>query len=204
MNNWIPDAAKSADGSKGYIFLEDPKERERLDSLLLQDYWPGLKQMLANSGHSYTPEEEVPDPTSDRGRYLGRTIQYMLYDQVATFHIGSLTVCKDTWMVESTFFLGLPGETDFKYIKEFLGNSRLWNSPPKFTINKASEALPYQIEFTKGFGLGWYGSGKEQVLEALKNQLTGNIAMYDAALDGFETEENARAFLEAAVAMYGE
>jgi hypothetical protein len=53
--NWILKEARKADESKGVAILENPKTKTHLDKLLLNRFWPIIRETLDDSMYNYIP-----------------------------------------------------------------------------------------------------------------------------------------------------
>lgn len=190
--------SKKADYSKDAVILENPETREFLDNILLKNFWLVIFSCLEQSGYNYSPEPQID---SELSHILERSLSFMLFDGGSAFFSGKLKCSKESWMIESESFLGLPMHNDPQAIFEILGNSRLRGYPSTLTVDKEKTGDFYQIVFRNGSGAGWGLYGEEYVEAQLKKAIGINISMYRFSKKGISLE-NIGEFLSIAYDVY--
>ncbi len=133
QKNWLRKEAEKADCSKDTVILENPETKKFLDNILLKKFWPVIFSCLEQSGYNYSSEPQID---SELSHILERSVSFMLFDGERVFFRGKLKCSKESWMIESEFFLSLPMHNDPQAIFEILGNSRLRGYPPTLTVDK--------------------------------------------------------------------
>ncbi len=54
-NNWIINEANKADKSNGFLILENPEQKQYLDDILINKYWPFIRTRLKETYYNYNP-----------------------------------------------------------------------------------------------------------------------------------------------------
>lgn len=196
--NWLIKEAKKADYSKDTVIFENPETRKFLDNILLKNFWPVIFSCLEHSGYNYSSEPQID---SELSHILERSLSFMLFDGESAFFRGKLKCSRESWMIESEFFIGLSMHNDPQAIFEILGNSRLRGYPPTLTVDKEKADGFYQIVFRNGSGAGWGLHGEEYVEAQLKKVIGVNIAMYHFSEKGISLD-NIGQFLSIAYDVY--
>lgn len=128
----------------------------------------------------------------------------MLFDDLSySFFKGKLILSKRGYMIERSFTLGLPRDTDPAFIFRILSDEQFAGFPPSLHIEKESEVFPdwntyYYIEFHRGSGIdsgGWtlHNTAKGNIKEAIEN----SIEMYEhSMIEGFSSLSDVEEFLK--------
>jgi hypothetical protein len=199
-NNWIIAAAKKAAIGKNLVILENPDAKRTLDDLLINRFWPVIKERLRSTKYQYLPEGE-PKTELNFKYALERSLTFMLLDGRKAFFRGCLNCSTEAWMIESEFFLGLAKDNDPKVIFEIIGNSRLTGNPPSLSIYKGYPDY-FQITFRSGSGAEWFGSDDEKIKESLKQVIEVNTELYELSKSGYITEDEFAEFMSLAYTIY--
>lgn len=198
--SWIFAAARNAEGSKGFVTLENPETRAYLDALLLKRFWPSILQNLKKTNYQYFPDNE-PEIQSSLGHIFQRSITFMLFDERSAFFRGKLNVSFESWMIESEFFLGLAKNNDPKLVFEILGNSRFAGNPPTLVVAKRHGDY-FQITFNSGIGAGWVTHSEDEIKMKLNEIIKVNTQLYDFSKSRFISENKFGEFLNLAYTIY--
>ncbi len=166
-NDWITEAAKEADKSRGYVILEKPDSRKYLDDMLIKRFWPDIRKYLKGTGYGYSPEKE-PE-TEFKLRYeLTRSLTFMLLNAGELFYRGTLCCFLSGYMLQSEFFRDLTDDNEPEVLFEILDNSHFSANPPSMSISKDMPGGYFQISFDVGSGTGWGLSTQEMICEKIK------------------------------------
>lgn len=198
--NWIIEQAKKADGSKDVVILENPEVRDHLDGLILNRFWPVIRNCLESSGYTYIPQEN-PETDFELSHILERSLSFMLFDGEKAFFRGKLICSIESWMIKSEHFLALSKVNDPWVVFEILGNSRFAGNPPTLMIDKNRDDF-YQITFHVGSGAGWRRYDEQYIEERIKKTINVNVEMYDFSKEGFISPQDIGDFLSIAYEVY--
>lgn len=202
--NWVVDEARKADGSRGYVVLEDPDSKKQIEYLLVNRFWPFICSRLRDTGYSF--DKKRPPTEFEINHIHERSLSFMLFDNKNLFFRGNLKLSRESWMVESEFFLSLKEKTDHRVIFELLGNSRLCGMPPELSVHKG-ETHYFQIRFRNGQGAGGAGAGwvmgnEESVRQRIDKVIRTNVEMYEVSKNGFISPKGFARFLSTAYEIY--
>jgi hypothetical protein len=191
--NWILREAKKADEFKDLVILENPEVKSHIDGLLLNRFWPLIKNKLRKTNYVYAPEEkpELDFRLSDK---LQRSLWFMLFDGISAFFRGHLHCSMDSWMLEREFFLGLTIDNDPEVIFEILGNSRFSGNPPTLHVYKNRDNF-FQVTFHHASGASWGLYSEEQVVQEIRETIDVNVALYEFSKEGYISEEKVGEFI---------
>ncbi len=198
--NWVMRESKKADKNKDVIILERPDVKSYLDELLLKRFWPVIRDSLENTGYAYSPEKD-PETDFELSHPLERSLSFVLLEDRSVFFRGKMSSSKESWMLESEFFLGLSEETLPEVVFEILGNSRFAGMPPELRIDKKRDSF-YEITFESGNGASWGLRGEEYVEERIKKVIDVNVEMYEFSKDGIISPQDLGEFLSIAYEAY--
>ncbi|OVE79357.1 hypothetical protein BVY01_02815 [bacterium I07] len=193
-DDWIQSEIIKADKSKGFLILENPETKAYLDKLLLFKYWPKIWSKLKDSGYYYSPDDKKPETDFELSHTHTRSLIFFLLDGISAFFKGKLNCSLDSWMLESTFFLGLEKENQHEVIFEILGNTRFAGCPPELMISK-NHGEYFQITFHSGFGKSWTQNSEKEILNEIDQLIDIHIQLYEFTLDGQIAEDEVGEFL---------
>ncbi len=174
--SWIIKESKKAKTEKNYVILENPKERRKLDDILLKTYWPKIQEHC-NKTEYILPVEENKKTDFELSFDYSRSLTFLLFDEQSSFFRGKLSVSLNSWMLESELFLGLPKETEPEIIFGILGNSRFAGNPPKLYVYKNHQDY-FQITFHNGSGKSWFGTRQNELTEKIFHSIDVNILLH--------------------------
>lgn len=198
-NNWIIDEALKADGSRGYVILEDPDSKKQLDDLLVKRFWPFIRSRLRDASYSFHKKRS---PTEfELSHSHERSLTFMLFDNRVPFFRGTLKCSRESWMVESEFFLLLKKDHDPRILFELLGNSRLCGMPPELSVHKGNKYY-FQIMFRNGKGASWGPREEEPVKKRIDKVIQVNVDMYEISRRGTIPQSMMGQFLSTAYEVY--
>lgn len=197
--NWVVDEARKADGSRGYVILEDPDSKKQIEHLLVNRFWPFIRSRLRDTG--YTLDKKKPPTEFEISHIHERSLSFMLFDKKNLFFRGNLKLSLQSWMLESEFFLSLKEETDHRVIFELLGNSRLCGMPPELSVHKGEKHY-YEIRFRNGQGAGWGMGDEDSVRQRIEKVIRTNVEMYELSKNGFISPKGFARFLSTAYEIY--
>ena len=192
-DNWIISESGKADKSKGFLILENPETKKYLDELLIEKYWPIIRQKLIETDYNFQPIG-VPETEFKLEYTHTRSLWFMLFDEMKAFFRGRLNCSLDSWFIESDYFLGLLKNNDPKIIFDILGNSRYRGNPPELKIYKDNDEY-FQITFRVGSGESWTENSDQKIISRISEIIEVNTELYDFAIDGFITAEDVGEFL---------
>jgi len=197
--NWIVKEARKHKESEDTVILENPQIRKHLDDLLLNRFWPVIRESLHDSMYNYSPQDK-PKTEFRLSHVLSRSLSFMLLDADRVFFRGKLTCSAEDWMLGSEFFLSLPLDTDPRVVFEILGNSRFSGNPPTLSIYKRYDS--YEITLQSGNGAGWGLYGENHIEDKIREAIDTNIDMYEFVMDEELTAGNLGEFLTMAYKVY--
>lgn len=203
--SWLlKEAEKMTDDGKGIVFLQNPDERKHLDDLLLNEFWPGIRNRLEKSGYNYSPE--VPKAELKLSYMLERSLMFMLLNGNRLFFRGTLSLTPEHWTMESEYFLLLSRENDPQVVFDILSNSRFVGNPPTLMVGKSmltgSEEDFYQIDFNASNGESWGLYDLSRVHDRVAKVIDANVELYNYASAGFLSVDQLGEFLTIAYKAY--
>jgi len=191
---------KCDENQKGLEIIEDPEIKDRLDRIALE-IWPELQAHLEKTGYTYSPDS-APLIETKLSHLLIRSMMVMLFDVQSAFCRVKLDCSLEHWIIHNEFFLSLPVDTDFRHIREILGNSRLSGNPPSLMIYKNNPSAYYQITFKSGRGESWAIHETSYLVDKLKRSIDVNIELFKITIDGEVNDEIVAEFLTTAYEIY--
>jgi hypothetical protein len=205
--SWILEEAAVADQAKDLAILEKPDARRYLDRLLLDRFCPAIWKYLAETTYEAAPSK--PEITTMLSHVLVRSVSFLMFDHLSfPFFLGEFQCQMDGWMLDYTFSLGLPQDTDPAWLFAILSERRFRGMPPKMEIQE-SVAHPewdihYIVTLQAGIGSSWGpGHSEEYAMQTIKKVIKTSEKMCDISMmDGFSSLEDVKGFIENACAAY--
>jgi len=201
-HNWIVQQAKQSDPTKDIIIIENPETKTYLDKLLLVELWPPIKKHLETVGFPYTPEHS-PKIETKLSYELKRFFPIIILGFTNRAMCKVILECgKNSWMIKTEFFLGLPYNTEPGLINEIIGNSRFEGNPPSMMIYKRYPESYFDITFNNGRGESWGMHDYNYIIDRVQQVIDVNISMYEQTVDGILHEGHVSEFLSLAFNIY--
>ncbi|MFO7928913.1 MAG: hypothetical protein R6U35_04535 [Candidatus Humimicrobiaceae bacterium] len=201
MADWAVGEAMKVSDNKDMAILENPENKEYLDHILVDKFWPDVKESLEDTGYGYWPKD-IPGTEFEFRHELTRSLTFMAFGYERAMFRGKLECSMSGWMLKSEFFMGLARETSPSVIFEILGNPWFKGNPPTLEIYEDILSDYFHITFSNGQGAGWGLGGFEAVQERIWEIIDGNIELYEFTLDGHILREELEDFFLLARRIY--
>ncbi len=209
-NDWAQDELKKQQAGNNpgsYYILENPELKAMLDSRLLDEFWPVIRQELESSEYNFAPNE---DPIAEKhlesvqsGLALERSLLFLLFDGPAAFYRGDFICGENSWMMRSHFFLGLNKDVKPEVLFELIGNSRMIGYPPSLEVRKDPDHDDhFTINYQCGKGAGGGRPNHDEILKYIRDTIRANVKMHEMTKDGMISEEQLGEFLTVALSVY--
>ncbi|MBM3710620.1 MAG: hypothetical protein FJW61_09400 [Actinobacteria bacterium] len=201
QDNWAIDEARKTDFNKDIVILQEPKKRECLDNILINRFWPVIKESLEDTLYNYSPVEN-PEIDFEFSYELTRSLTFMLFDGQRAIFRGKLSCSMSHWMLGSEFFLGLSQDTDPMIVFKILEDPLFKGNPPTLMIYKDMPYDYFQITFQNGSGSDWGYFDDSYIFNRIRKAIEINAELHDFSGSGFINDGRVEEFLSLAYKVY--